>query len=112
LSLSPSIKYKTTPINLLIGVVTFSAWQFIGNTELQKTLIRILRLITTLGVAFLVCLKRRGLLLAVASYLATVGGFLLGGQDHPIFYQGVGLPGISYPIWAAALGKLLTSTLP
>jgi len=51
-------------------------------------------------------------LLAGAGYLATVGGFLLGGQDHPIFYLGGGLLGISYPIWAAALGKLLTSTLP
>jgi hypothetical protein len=50
-------------------------------------------------------------LLAGAGYLTTVGGFLLGGQDHPIFYLGGGMLGISYPIWAAALGKLLTSTL-
>jgi hypothetical protein len=47
-------------------------------------------------------------LLAGAGYLATVISFLAGGQDHPVFYLGGSLLGISYPIWAVALGRILT----
>jgi hypothetical protein len=49
-------------------------------------------------------------LLAGAGYLATVLGFLFGGQDHPAFYLGGSLLGISYPIWAVALGMLINAS--
>jgi hypothetical protein len=46
-------------------------------------------------------------LLADAGYIATVAGFLLGGQQNLLFYVGGLALGISYPIWAIWLGRSL-----
>jgi hypothetical protein len=46
---------------------------------------------------------------AGVGYLLTVIGFLIGGQENKLFYIGALVLGISYPIWAIWLGKLLTS---
>jgi hypothetical protein len=48
-------------------------------------------------------------ILAGAGYIATVIGFLRGGQQHPLFYIGGLVLGISYPIWGIWLGNLLFS---
>jgi hypothetical protein len=45
--------------------------------------------------------------LAGAGYLATVIGFLMGGQEHPVFYIGGVVLGVGYPIWAIWLGRLI-----
>jgi len=51
-------------------------------------------------------------LLAGAGYIATVAGFLLGGQQNLLFYLGGLVLGISYPVWAIWLGRsLLAGTL-
>ena len=46
-------------------------------------------------------------ILAGSGYLATVIGFLMGGQQNKLFYIGAFVLGISYPIWAIWLGRLL-----
>jgi hypothetical protein len=46
---------------------------------------------------------------AGVGYLLTVIGFLIGGQENKLFHIGALVLGISYPIWAIWLGKLLTS---
>jgi len=45
--------------------------------------------------------------IAGIGYLATVIGFIWGGQQNMLFYIGALILGISYPIWAFWLGKLL-----
>jgi hypothetical protein len=42
-------------------------------------------------------------------FFATVIGFLWGGQEHVLFTIGALVLGISYPIWAIWLGRLLLS---
>jgi hypothetical protein len=46
-------------------------------------------------------------ILAGAGYIATVIGFLRGGQQHVLFYIGALVLGVGYPIWAIWLGRLL-----
>jgi hypothetical protein len=46
---------------------------------------------------------------AGVGYLATVIGFLIGGQQNKLFYLGALLLGIGYPAWAIWLGRLLFS---
>lgn len=46
-------------------------------------------------------------IVAGIGYLATVIGFLIGGQQNKLFYIGALVLGISYPIWAIWLGRLL-----
>jgi hypothetical protein len=48
-------------------------------------------------------------ILAGIGYLVTVIGFLWGGQQNMLFYIGALILGISYPIWAFWLGRLLFS---
>ncbi len=48
-------------------------------------------------------------LVAGAGYIVTVVGFLLGGQQNPLFYAGGLVLVISYPIWAIWLGRVLSS---
>jgi hypothetical protein len=48
-------------------------------------------------------------ILAGAGYIATVIGFLWGGQENVLFYIGGFVLGIAYPIWATWLGRLLLS---
>jgi hypothetical protein len=48
-------------------------------------------------------------ILAGIGYLVTVIGFLRGGQQNMLFYIGALILGISYPIWAFWLGRLLFS---
>jgi hypothetical protein len=48
-------------------------------------------------------------ILAGAGYIATVVGFLWGGQQNVLFYIGALVLGIGYPIWAIWLGRLLWS---
>lgn len=48
-------------------------------------------------------------ILAGIGYLVTVIGFLQGGQQNKLFYIGALVLGISYPIWAIWLGRLLLS---
>jgi hypothetical protein len=47
--------------------------------------------------------------LSGASYILTVAGFLLGGQQSPFFYMGGLVLVIAYPIWAIWLGRMLLS---
>jgi hypothetical protein len=47
--------------------------------------------------------------LAGAGYIATVIGFLWGGQENALFYIGGFVSGIAYPAWAIWLGHLLLS---
>jgi hypothetical protein len=47
--------------------------------------------------------------LAGAGYMVTVVGFLLGGQEHAVFYVGGLVLAISYPVWAIWFGHLLLS---
>jgi hypothetical protein len=49
-------------------------------------------------------------LLAGAGYVVTVVGFLLGGQQNPLFYAGGLVLVISYPLWAIWLGRVLSSS--
>jgi hypothetical protein len=49
-------------------------------------------------------------ILAGAGYIATVIGFLWGGQQHPLFYIGGFVLGFDYPIWGIWLGNLLFSS--
>jgi hypothetical protein len=46
-------------------------------------------------------------ILAGFGYIATVIGFLWGGQQNVLFYFGAFLLGLSYPIWAIWLGRLI-----
>jgi hypothetical protein len=46
---------------------------------------------------------------AGAGYVATVVGFLMGGQKHPLFYAGGLVMAIGYPIWAIWLGRFLSA---
>jgi hypothetical protein len=46
---------------------------------------------------------------AGVGYAATVVGFLIGGQKHPLFYAGGLVMAIGYPIWAIWLGQLLAA---
>ena len=46
-------------------------------------------------------------ILAGAGYIATVIGFLWGGQQSVLFYIGALVLGIGYPVWAIWLGRLL-----
>jgi hypothetical protein len=48
-------------------------------------------------------------ILAGISYLVTVVGFLVGGQESPVFYAGGLILVISYPIWAIWLGRVCLS---
>lgn len=48
-------------------------------------------------------------ILAGAGYIATVIGFLWGGQGNALFYIGGFVLGIAYPAWAIWLGRLLLS---
>jgi hypothetical protein len=48
-------------------------------------------------------------ILAGIGYIATVVGFLRGGQQNVLFYIGALVLGISYPIWAIWLGRLVLS---
>ncbi len=67
-----------------------------------------------LGISYLALageLWPRGLawasLLAGAGYVLTVVGFLIGGQQNPLYYLGSLVLLISFPIWAIWLGRLL-----
>jgi hypothetical protein len=46
---------------------------------------------------------------AGVGYVATVVGFLMGGQKHPLFYAGGVVMAIGYPIWAIWLGRFLSA---
>ena len=48
-------------------------------------------------------------ILSGAGYIATVIGFLVGGQEHVLFTIGALVLGIGYPVWAVWLGRLLLS---
>lgn len=48
-------------------------------------------------------------ILSGVGYILTTSGFLLGGQESPIFYAGGLVLVITYPIWAVWLGRLLLS---
>ncbi len=48
-------------------------------------------------------------ILAGIGYILTVIGFMTGGQQNVLFYTGALALGISYPIWAIWLGRLLLS---
>jgi hypothetical protein len=44
-------------------------------------------------------------------YLITLVGFVIGGQESPIFYGGGLILGVCYPIWGIWLGRLLLAGL-
>jgi hypothetical protein len=48
---------------------------------------------------------------AGVGYLLTVGGFIKGGQEDPLFYGGSLLLGICYPVWGFWLGKIILESL-
>lgn len=57
-------------------------------------------------------LSRRLVLLGIVAgsgYIATIAGFLIGGEQHPLTAIGGLIAVLCYPIWAVSFGRLLLS---
>ena len=86
-----SLKYfpATGAIGFWLIMVNLSSF---GSSELPKTLLGI-------GIA------------AGVGYLLTVGGFIKGGQQDPLFYSGTLVLGVCYPIWGFWMGRIILASL-